>query len=135
MDSVSSNTISIEVKDPATYRLIELLFGRIKDINGKETFMPPPGEIYVYIAGPQLCTANPDDHAPSNTNFLVGRATYLDNGIVIGTILVDRDLAITEAGLLLIGPYVTALLSKTCLSTVVNITAGSEIRVEIRFVL
>lgn len=135
MNPVSSNTISVEVKDPATYRLIELLFGLVKNINGEIVRVFPPGDVYVYIAGPQLCTAKPDDHAPSNTNFLVGKAKYLDNGVVVGSVLVDRDLAITEAGLLLMGPEITALISKTCLSTAVNITAGSEIGVEIRFVL
>ena len=135
MSPVSSNTVRVQAEDPATYRLIELLFGYVTTTSGGTAPVPPPGDIYVYIAGPKLCSATPRDLAPSNESYLVGRASYIGDGVVAGSVSVDRDMVVTEAGLLLFGPGFTALLSKTCLTAAVNVTAGSIIHVEVRFVL
>lgn len=144
-------------QDPATYRLIELLTGEVLGVDGKKKNVPKIGDLYVYIAGPNICTANPNDYAPSNADYLIGSATYQGNGVVTGSILVDRDMEISEAGLLLMGPEIVdqwtpvamsasenavlltsenaVLLTKTCLSRTVSIPAGSEVKVEVRFIL
>lgn len=136
-------------QDPVTYRLIELLTGEVLGVDGKKKKVPKIGDLYVYIAGPNICTASPNDYAPSNANYIIGPAIYQGNGVVAGSIFVDMDMEITEAGLLLSGPEIAdpwtpvamnapenaVLLTKTCLSRTVSIPAGSEVKVEVRFIL
>jgi len=49
------NNMNLVVRsDPATYRLIEVLFGQAKDVNGTVVSVPKAGDVYVYFAGDNI---------------------------------------------------------------------------------
>jgi hypothetical protein len=127
--------IELAGKDPATYRILELLAGKARDFLGSVVDVPKIGDLYVYAAGSKICAASPTDTSPSNTDWIkTAPASYTDNGVFEGSIIFDADRQVTEIGLILIGPS-KFLLAKTCLSQSVNISAGDELKIVVRFTL
>ena len=131
------NNIPIKVQsDPATYRLIEILFGKAKDVAGSTVQTPRVGDVYIYFAGDNICSANPDDYAPSNTSWIMyALASYKGNGTIEGSFVNDIDRNITEIGLILFTAGTKALLAKTCLAQPVHLSPGQEFKATIQFVL
>jgi len=122
--------------DPATYRLIELLFGQAKDVNGAAVSVPKTGDVYVYFAGDNICTASPGDHAPSNTSWIIYTpAQYVPDGAITGSFVNDADRNITEIGLMLFVEGTKILLAKTCLAQPVHLSPGQEFKASFQFVL
>jgi len=119
--------------DPATYRLIELLFGKAKDINRTEVSFTVPWTVYIYAAGDNMCTASPTDHAPSNTISFYAPASYEQDGIVKGSFVSDVERYITEVGILLFMQDSKVLIAKTCLSQPVRVSPGQEFTVRFAF--
>lgn len=122
--------------DPATYRLIELLFGQAKDINGNTVQIPKIGDLYVYFAGDNICSASPGDYAPSNTSWIIyAPAQYVPDGTITGSFINDADKNVTEIGLVLFITGTKILLAKTCLAQPVHISPGQEFKATIQFIL
>jgi hypothetical protein len=119
--------------DPATYRLIELLFGKAKDINNIEVSFTVPWTVYIYAAGDNICNASPSDKAPSNTILFYAPASYEENGIVKGSFVSDIERYITEVGILLFLQDTKVLIAKTCLAQPVRVTPGQEFTVRFAF--
>jgi hypothetical protein len=119
--------------DPATYRLIELLFGKAKDINRTEVSFTVPWTAYIYAAGDNMCTASPTDNAPSNTVLFYAPASYEQNGIIKGSFVSDVERYITEVGILLFMQDTKVLIAKTCLAQPVRVTPGQEFTVRFAF--
>lgn len=130
-----SSGILEEKQDPATYRLIEILFGKVTASDGTVKEFQIPWTPYIYIGGPDLCTARPDDHRPSNSQIIAEIAEYAGNGVVKGRITLGSAFAMTEAGLLLMSPDATILVAKTCFDRVINLAEGQSVDVEIRFIM
>ena len=130
-----SSRIIEEKRDPATYRLIELLFGKVTASDGDVKEFQVPWSPHVYIGGPNLCTATPNDSKPSNSQIITGIAEYAGNGIVRSRINLGSAFAMTEAGLLLMAPDVTVLIAKTCFDRVINLSEGQSVDIEIRFIM
>jgi hypothetical protein len=122
--------------DPATYRLIEVLFGQAKDVEGKVVQVPKIGDIYVYFAGDNICTATPSDHAPSNSQWVIyAEAKYIGDGTAVGSFINDEDRNLTEVGLIMFVSGTKVLLTKTCLAQPVHLSPGQEFKATIQFVL
>lgn len=130
-----SSKIIEEKRDPATYRLIEILFGRAIASDGIEKEFQVPWVPYVYIGGPDLCTAKPEDYRPSNDKILADIAQYEGDGFVRGSITLGSAFAMTEAGLLLKAPDTTIVVAKTCFDRVINLYEGQIVDIVIRFIL
>jgi len=131
------NDIPVRIKsDPATYRLIELLFGQAKDVNKNIVQVPKVGDVYVYFAGDNICTASPGDYAPYNTSWIIyAQAQYVSDGTITGSFVNDVDRNLTEIGLLLFTSGTKILLVKACLSQPVHLSPGQEFKATIQFVL
>ena len=131
------NSIPIKVRsDPATYRLIEVLFGQAKDVNGNKVQVSKVGDVYVYFAGDNICSAGPDDYAPGNTSWVIyAPAQYKADGIVEGAFVNDVDRNVTEIGLVLFTAGAKILLAKACLAQPVHLSPGQEFNATIQFVL
>jgi hypothetical protein len=122
--------------DPATYRLIEILFGQAKDVNGNVVQVPRIGDVYVYFAGDSICAAGPSDHAPGNTSWVIyAPAQYRADGIVEGAFVNDIDRNVTEVGLVLFAAGTKILLVKACLAQPIHLSPGQEFKATIQFVL
>ena len=119
--------------DPATYRLVELLFGHAKDVNKTEVSFSVPWSVYIYAAGDNICSASPTDHAPSNTISFYAPASYEQDGIVKGSFVSDVERYITEVGILLFMQDSKVLIAKTCLSQPVRVSPGQEFTVRFAF--
>jgi len=131
------NSIPIKVRsDPATYRLIEILFGRAKDVNGNMIQVPKVGDVYVYFAGDNICSASPSDHAPFNSKWIIyAEARYAEDGAVAGSFVNDEDRNLTEVGLIVFTSGTKILLAKTCLAQPIHLSPGQEFKATIQFVL
>ena len=131
------NSIPIKTRsDPATYRLIEILFGQAKDVGGNMVQVPKVGDVYVYFAGDNICSAGPNDHAPSNMSWIIyAPAQYKTNGIVEGSFVNDVDRNVTEIGLVLFAAGTKILLVKACLAQPIHLSPGQEFKATIQFVL
>jgi len=131
-----SNMNVVVRSDPATYRLIEILFGQAKDVNGDMVSVPKAGDVYVYFAGDSICTASPGDHAPSNTSWVIyAQAQYKADGTVEGSFINDVDRNITEIGIMLFAAGTKILLAKTCLAQPIHLSPGQEFKASFQFVL
>jgi hypothetical protein len=131
-----SNMNVVVRSDPATYRLIEVLFGQAKDVNGDMVSVPKAGDVYVYFAGDSICTASPGDHAPSNTSWVIyAQAQYKADGTVEGSFINDVDRNITEIGIMLFAAGTKILLAKTCLAQPIHLSPGQEFKASFQFVL
>lgn len=137
-----STRISEKKQDPATYRLIELLFGKVTANSGNVKEFQTPWMVFVYIAGPNLCTASPNDHQPSNDQIITEFAEYAGNGVVKGQIHLGMPFTMTEAGLLLMfndggymNPDTTVLITKTCFDRAINLSEDHIVDIEIKFVM
>jgi len=119
--------------DPATYRLIELLFGKAKDVNGTDINFSVPWSVYIYAAGDNICNASPSDSAPSNPVLFYASAVYKSDGIVEGSFIADVERYITEVGILLFLQDTKVLIAKTCLAQPVRVTPGQEFTVRFAF--
>ena len=131
------NSIPIKTRsDPATYRLIEILFGQAKDVGGNMVQVPKVGDVYVYFAGDGICSAGPSDHAPGNTSWVIyAPASYKDGGTVEGSFVNDVDRNVTEVGLMLFAAGTKILLVKACLAQPIHLSPGQEFKAAIQFVL
>jgi hypothetical protein len=131
------SNISVRMRsDPATYRLIEVLFGQAKDFNGNMVQVPKAGDVYVYFAGDNICTASPGDNAPSNTSWVIyAPAQYVPDGTITGSFVNDVDRNVTEIGLVLFATGTKILLAKTCLAQPVHLSPGQEFKATFQFVL
>jgi hypothetical protein len=131
------NSIPIKVRsDPATYRLIEILFGQAKDVNGNVVQVPEVGDVYVYFAGDSICSAGPSDHAPGNTSWVIyAPAQYKADGTVEGSFINDADRNVTEIGLMLFTAGTKILLVKACFAQPIHLSPGQEFKATIQFVL
>ena len=131
------SNIPVKVRsDPATYRLIEILFGQAKDVAGSTIQVPKVGDVYVYFAGDNICSAGPNDHAPSNTSWIIyAPAQYKADGIVEGAFVNDVDRNVTEIGIVLFAAGTKILLAKTCLAQPIHLSPGQEFKAAIQFVL
>ena len=127
-----TNSVNIR-SDPATYRLIELLFGQTKDINNMEISFTVPWTAYVYAAGDNICNASPSDSAPSNPVLFYAPASYEHDGVVKGSFVSDVERYITEVGILLFLQDTKVLIAKTCLAQPVRVTPGQEFTVRFAF--
>jgi hypothetical protein len=131
-----NNTNIVIRSDPPTYRLIEILFGQAKDANGNTVQVPKAGDVYVYFAGDNICTASPGDYAPSNTSWIIyAPAQYKADGTVEGSFVNDVDRNITEIGIMLFAAGTKILLAKTCLAQPVHLSPGQEFKASFQFVL
>ena len=130
-----TNTIDLIRSDPATYRLIEILFGRAKDINNAEVSLSVPWSVYLYVAGDNLCSATPDDYAPSNSIAEYMSATYKGNGTIEGSFIADVEKHVTEVGVILFTESTKILIAKACLSQPVRVTPGQEFTLRFTFLL
>jgi len=131
-----NNTNLVVRSDPATYRLIEILFGQAKDVNGAVVNVSKAGDVYVYFAGDSICTASPGDHAPSNTSWVIyAPAQYVPDGWVVGSFVNDVDRNVTEIGIMLFTAGTKILLAKTCLAQPVHLSPGQEYKASFQFVL
>jgi len=131
------NNIPIKVQsDPATYRLIEILFGKAKDVAGSTVQTPKVGDVYIYFAGDNICSASPNDHAPSNSKWIIyAEAHYAEDGTVAGSFVNDEDRNLTEVGLIVFTSGTKILLAKTCLAQPIHLSPGQEFKATIQFVL
>lgn len=127
-----TNSVNIR-SDPATYRLIELLFGKAKDINSTEVSFSVPWTVYIYAAGDNICNASPSDNAPSNPVLFYALAVYKQDGIVEGSFIADVERYITEVGILLFLQNTKVLIAKTCLAQPVRTTPGHEFTIRFFF--
>ena len=130
-----TNTVDIIRSDPATYRLIEVLFGKAKDINDAEVSLSVPWSVYLYAAGDNLCSATPDDYAPSNAIITYMSATYKGSGTIEGSFIADVERHITEVGIILFTENTKILIAKACLSQPVRVTPGQEFTLRFTFLL
>ena len=131
-----NNTNIVIRSDPPTYRLIEILFGQAKDANGNTVQVPKAGDVYVYFAGDNICTASPGDYAPSNTSWIIyAPAQYKADGTVEGSFVNDVDRNVTEIGLVLFAGGTKILLAKTCLAQPIHLSPGQEFKSSFQFVL
>jgi hypothetical protein len=131
------SNVPIKIRsDPATYRLIEVLFGQAKDFNGNTVQVSKAGDVYVYFAGDNICTASPGDYAPSNTSWIIyAPAQYSADGTVVGSFVNDVDRNVTEIGLVLFTAGTKVLLAKTCLAQPIHLSPGQEFKATFQFVL
>ena len=131
------NNIPVKVRsDPATYRLIEILFGQAKDVAGSTIQVPKVGDVYVYFAGDSICSASPGDHAPGNTSWVIyAPAQYKADGTVEGSFINDIDRNVTEIGLMLFASETKILIAKACLAQPIHLSPGQEFKATIQFVL
>ena len=122
--------------DPATYRLIEILFGQAKDVSGNTVQIPKAGDVYVYFAGDSICSASPSDHTPSNTSWIIyAPASYKDSGTIEGSFVNDVDRNVTEIGLVLFAAGTKILIAKACLAQPIHLSPGQEFKATVQFVL
>jgi len=130
------NGTVVKAPDPATYRLIEVLFGKAKDTSGSTVQVPKMGDVYVYFAGDNICSASPSDYAPSNSKWVIyAEARYVEDGVVVGSFINDEDRNLTEVGLIMFVSGTKILLAKTCLAQPIHLSPGQEFRATIQFVL
>jgi len=131
-----NNVVPIKVRDPATYRLIEILFEQVKDVNGNMVQVPKVGDVYVYFAGDNICSADPNDYAPSNSKWIIyAAARYAGDGTIVGSFINDEDRNLTEVGLMIFTSGTKILLAKTCLAQPIHLSPGQEFKATIRFIL
>jgi len=122
--------------DPATYRLIEILFGQAKDVSGNTVQIPKAGDVYVYFAGDSICSASPSDHTPGNTSWIIyAPASYKDSGTIEGSFVNDVDRNVTEIGLVLFAAGTKILIAKACLAQPIHLSPGQEFKATVQFVL